>query len=193
MWLMCVVWPCSKPILAIVRAGKALRPPAQRCPVCRVDISLQGAYKRRVRHEGRVHQIWIWRGYCGGCDRSHALLPDTLVAHHLDTVDTIYATVENTRPVLVPASTQRGWKQRYRHNRALLVSGSAATVVALGGDPGNDWRVDHLLVALWLAARRKTDLLPPCWRIVNIVSGGTWISKRVNSSWLIAGTYPRPP
>lgn len=196
LWLICcvsVVWPCPKSILEMVDAARELRPPLQRCPSCRFELRLQGGYERRIRHLGHIHRLWIWRGYCRGCDRSHALLPDTLVANHLDTVDTIYAVVELSRPVLVPASTQRGWRARYRRNRVVLASGAAATAVAVGGDPGNDWRLGHLLMVVWLAARRRTDRIPNRWRILNIISGSTWMRERVNSSWLITGTYPRPP
>jgi Domain of unknown function (DUF6431) len=190
---MTVVWPCPRRIAQYISAGR-LRPPPQRCPACRRGLRLQGGYQRSIRHAGQHHRIWIWRAYCAPCDTSHALLPDFVVAHHLDTTDTIYAAVTHHPTPDVPPSTQRGWRARFRRNTTTLVSASAATTIVLVGDvTSTSSSLDDTLVRLWFAARRKTDLLPPRWRILNIISGSTWIRDRVNSSWLIVGVYPRPP
>lgn len=189
---MTILWPCPVPIDACLRAVRRVRPPAQRCPTCRTELALQGGYRRRLRHDATTGSLWVWRAYCRACDRSHALLPDFVVAHHLDTSDTIYAAVEHNQAQGVTSSTRRGWQARYRRNTNTLTSACASATARLGGDP-HDWRVGQLVVALWVAARRHSYLIPMPWRILNIISGRTWIRERVNSSWGIAGRYPVPP
>ena len=187
-----VVWPCPVSVEECVRVGRRLRPPSQRCPSCRSGLTVQGGYHRQLRHRDGVYRLWVWRGYCRPCDVSHALLPDFVVPHHLDTLDRIFASLDPRVTVDVPASTRRGWQARFGRNRAILTSGCAAAVVALGGELG-ELRVDTLLVAVWAAIRRRSDLLPPPWRILNIMSGGSWLRERVNSSWAGVGRFPLPP
>lgn len=186
------MWPCSYPIAALERAGREARPPVQRCPSCRAELRVQGGYPRALRHAGRRYRLWIWRGYCRACDVSHALLPDVIVAHHLDSVDTIHHAVTGGATPDVAASTRRGWRARFRRNQRILESACMATTIALGGDV-TDFDYPHVLAALWAAVRHRSEMTPPVWRIVNIISGMSWIRERVNSSWAIVGVYPRPP
>ena len=186
------MWACQIPIEQLIRAGRHARPNGLCCPTCRGSLPLQGGYYRQLRHRGTRHRLWIWRGYCKRCDASHCLFPDFVVAHHLDTVDTIHAAVIGCPTPHVPASTRRGWHARFKRNQPILTSACAATAVALGGDV-TELDYPAALIALWAALRRRSERTPPAWRIVNIISGMSWISERVNSSWLIAGMYPRPP
>lgn len=72
------------------------------------------------------------RGRCPGCAASHALLPDFVVAHHLDTADSIGAALLGQPVPPVPAITVAGWRRRWRANEADLVAGTAAAHVVLG-------------------------------------------------------------
>ncbi len=186
-----VVWPCQIEIDVYVRAGRQLRPPSQACPACKGVLAVQGGYHRQLRHRDRIEQLWIWRGHCKRCDRSHALLPDFVVPNHRDTTDVIFAALDPRIVIDVPASTRRGWQARFKRNSDVLRSALASAAVGFGGRV-RDMRVD-LLVAVWRAVRRASDMIPSPWRILNIMSGGSWVRRRVNSSWRPFGRFPRPP
>lgn len=187
-----VVWPCPIAINMCVRAGRQLRPPPQACPSCKAVLAVQGGYNRQLRHRDRIERLWIWRGYCERCDRSHALLPDFVVPHHRDTTDVIFAALDPRISIDVPASTRRGWQARFKLNTDILRSAIGSAAVGFGGQVQN-MRVDRLLVALWRAVRRASDMIPSPWRILNIISGGNWARHRVNSSRSPFGCFPRPP
>ena len=189
---MTVIWPCPLGIDACETIGRRLRPQAQSCPSCRSTLKIRGGYHRQLRHGDRVRRVWIWRGYCRACSRSHALLPDFVVPHHLDSADQIFASLDDRVDVAVPASTRRGWRTRFDRNRPELLSGCMTAVVTFGGTIG-DLRLDTVLIAVWAAVRRQSDLVPPPWRVLNLMSGGSWIRERVNSSWAGIGAFPRPP
>ncbi len=172
------------------------RPPAATAtaalPVVPVGSHGAGRLPPSTPSPWRCARLWVWRGYCGPCDASHALLPDFVVPHHLDSLDRIFASLDPRVTVDVPASTRRGWQARFRRNRAIFTSGCAAAVVALRGELG-ELHVDSLLLAVWATIRRRSDRVPPPWRILNIMSGGSWIRERVNSSWTAIGSFPLPP
>lgn len=186
------MWSCPIPIEELVAHGRNARPVGERCPACRTTLAIRGGYHRRLRHDHRLLRLWVWRGYCKACNASHALFPDAVVAHHLDSNDTIYAAVTGPLVDDVPASTQRGWRARFRRNERIISSGCAAATIALGGDV-TDFAYPALVAGLWLAARRRSDIIPAPSRIVNLISGMSWIGERVNSSWAVAGQFPRPP
>lgn len=187
-----VVWPCPIEIDICVRSGRRLRPPPQACPVCKSRLAVQGGYNRQLRHRDRIERLWIWRGYCERCDRSHALLPDFVVPHHRDTTDVIFAALDPRISIDVAASTRRGWQARFKRNTDILRCAIGSAAVSFGGQV-HTTRIDGLLVALWRAIRRASEMIPSPWRILNIISGGSWASHRVNSSWTPFGRFPRPP
>ena len=189
---MTVLWPCPVDIDVCVRVGRHLRPPPQSCPDCSGTLIVQGGYNRLLRHRDRVERLWVWRGLCAPCKHSHALLPDFVVPHHLDTTDVIFAALDRRVVMDVPASTRRGWQARFTRNTPILRSACATAAVTFGGRV-KEMRVDRLLIALWVAARRMSDMIPSPWRILNIISGGSWVRDRVNSSWPPFGAFPRPP
>jgi hypothetical protein len=69
-------------------AGKSVEVPALRCPRCLVWLMRWGGYWRWLRAPLRIERIWI-RGRCGVCRRTHALLPDMMLARRLDEVAVI--------------------------------------------------------------------------------------------------------
>lgn len=187
-----VVWPCPFEIDVCVRAGRQLRPPPQSCPTCNAVLTVQGGYNRLLRHRDRIERLWIWRGYCKRCDRSHALLPDFVVAFHRDTTDVIFAALDRRVVLDVPGSTRRGWQARFNRNTETVRSAIASAGVGFGAQV-RDMRIDRLLMALWRAVRRASDMIASPWRILNIMSGGSWVRYRVNSSWRPFARFPRPP
>ena len=161
---MTVVWPCQVKIEVYLRVGRRLRPPVQPCPGCKRPLKIQGGYTRQLRYESSKHELWVWRAYCQACDVSHALLPDFIVAYHLDTTDTIFRAIDPTVRMDLPGSTRRGWRARFRRNLATLESACAAATVAFGGEVPRVLRIDLLIVALWQAIRRRTECIGPPWR-----------------------------
>src|SRR5438128_2613793 len=67
--------------------------PANAGPATMPELScshvLRWVLSPSVRHGGTIQQLWVRRGVCPHCAASHALLPEFLLAHRLDTLDTI--------------------------------------------------------------------------------------------------------
>ncbi len=140
--------------------------------------------------------MWLLRGRCRSCAVSHALLPEFVVAHHLDTADTTGAAVVGQPTPSVPATTVAGWRRRWRTNEADLVAGTAAAHVALAGDVVPDeWAATLavLVLALWLAARERGAAWATPWRALNGITGMSWMARRVKSSWVGVGCGPVAP
>ncbi len=92
------------------------------------------------------------------CVRSHALLPDFVVPFHRDTTDVIFAALDRRVVLDVPGSTRRGWQARFNRNTETVRSAIAAAAVGFGGQV-RDMRIDRLLMALWRAVRRASDMI----------------------------------
>jgi hypothetical protein len=121
------------------------------------------------------------------------LLPDFVVAHHLDSADTIAAAVHCLADAAVPASTVAGWRRRWRANHDDLVVGASAALVASSGVAPTGRLASSmpaLVGALWLAARDRARTSPTPWRLLNLMTGTTWLAHRVNSSWAGVGLVP---
>ncbi len=194
MRLMAVVWPCPWSVEVYARAGRTVPRVESACPGCRTPLRPESGYWRQLRHRGQRHRLWVHRARCAPCGRSHALLPDFVVGHHLDSVDTIAAAVAGRQPdATLPASTMAGWRRRWRANHDDLVVGTSAALVAVSGvaptGPGAG-SLSALVGALWLAVRdrRRTSLTR--WRLLNVMTGMTWAADRVNSSWAGVGQVP---
>lgn len=193
-----VVVSCACPVSVerYAAAGRAVPRPPVVCPRCRELLRPEGGYSRQVRVDATRHRVWVLRGHCRTCAVSHALLPEFVVAHHLDTADTIGAAVLGQLTPAVPATTVAGWRRRWRANEADLVAGTAAAHVALAGDVVSDeWAgsLAVLVVALWLAARERGAAWATAWRSLNAITGMSWMAPRVNSSWVGVGCVPIAP
>lgn len=151
---MAVVWSCAMSVEEYADVGRAVPVPGLRCPRCRTPLRPDGGYPRRVRLRGRRHQLWVRRGRCARCATSHALLPDFVVAHRLDTTDTIAAALHGQPDPTLPASTVAGWRRRWHTNHPDLVAGTGAALVSFSGTApagAAAHSLAALVAALWLA------------------------------------------
>jgi hypothetical protein len=85
-----IVWPCALDVTGYAAAGQRVEVPAQACPDCGRRLVGWGGYWRWARAQpGGEQRLWIRRGRCAACRRSHALVPDFLLARRLDGVEPI--------------------------------------------------------------------------------------------------------
>jgi Domain of unknown function (DUF6431) len=198
-----IVWPCRMSIEQYAAAGRDVPVPRPHCPTCSEDLSFEGSYPRVVRDaHGKRWALRIRRGRCRRCDRSEALLPDFVVKHRLDTIDTVGDAIIG-RPLAetIPRSTARSWLRRFRRHEPVLRTGLAATYVALAGTyppvVAGSTETVALIGACWHAAALKLARRglegPPPWRLANVITGSTLIATRVTETWPIASPSPRPP
>src|SRR5258707_8294105 len=143
---MAIIWPYRLSVSSYVSAGQQVRVPPQRCPSCLRWLIGWGGYWRWLRAPLLVEQIWIRRGRCSACRRSHALLPDLVPVRRLGAVEVIGASLARKltrglglRPIAaqlaVPHTTVRSWWQRFQARRAVLLAQCTALAVALDGTP----------------------------------------------------------
>ena len=78
-----IVWPCALDVSAYLALGRQVEVGDQACPECGRQLSRWGGYWRWLRGSD-TWRLWICRGRCSSCRRSHALLPDFLLARRLD-------------------------------------------------------------------------------------------------------------
>ena len=145
------IWACALSPSSYVAAGKSVVVPALRCPTCLVWLMRWGGYWRWLRAPLLIERIWIRRGRCAVCRRTHALLPDLVLARRLDGVAVIgrgialrVITNVGLRPIAtqldVPHSTVRTWWHRFRTRSPTTLAHCSALAVALVGHAAMDWR-----------------------------------------------------
>jgi hypothetical protein len=83
-----IVWPWALDVSAYLALGRQVEVGEHACPDCGQQLSRWGGYWRWLRGSG-TQQLWIRRGRCSECRRSHALLPDFLLERRLDEVEVI--------------------------------------------------------------------------------------------------------
>lgn len=161
-----------------------------RCPGCDGRLAPWGqARGRNVRLVGGVERrVRPRRARCGGCDRTHVLLPDGLLVRRRDEVEVIggavvaYAAGGGYRRIAerlgVPAATVRGWLRRFG-SRAGAIAGFFtrwALVLAPGSDPptpaGSALR--DAVEAVGMATRAAVWRFGPCpvWVLAGRLTGG---------------------
>jgi hypothetical protein len=167
-----IVWPCPLAVSAYLALGQHIELGDQPCPTCGQRLAGWGGYWRWVRGPS-TELVWIRRGRCTSCRRSHALLPDFLLEHRLDEVEVIGrslalhvmgVSLRNVAEQLaVPVTTAREWQRRFQVRASTLAatfvafavqldpaavllttSGEAAALEALGAA----WHALALLIAL---------------------------------------------
>jgi len=201
---MAIVWACPSSVDAYAAQGRSVEVPPARCPTCTATMSPWSGYWRFVREAGRCHHVFVVRGCCQACRRTHALLPAFLVRNRLDVAETIGAVLEvvnarrtGVRPAAklaeVPHTTARGWVRYFALNASRLAVGFAALCVELGGElgAGADCSARGALAAIdaaWnVAAGLPGWLAVGRWRFCSAVCGGSLIALNTNSPYLVVG------
>jgi len=201
---MAIVWPCTLPVDAYAAAGRSLEVPRADCPDCFEPMGFWSGYFRFVRHKGSCLKIWVPRGRCVTCSKTHALLPAFCTLNRLDQVESIGEVIASVvrgpsgvRPAAehlgVPHTTARGWLRRFRSNARRLAVAFAALCVDLGADapaPVSDPMTFALgaIAASWRGACALPGWLAVHpWRFCSSVCGGSLFSTNTNSPWLVVG------
>lgn len=182
-----IVWPCRLSVAEYAAAGKHIEVPAQDCPDCGRTLTRWSGYWRWLR-DRTVHRVWVRRGRCCACRRTHALLPDFVHERRLDAVDVIGEALERAigghgmrrlaAGMDVPVSTARDWRRRHRARAPALLALFAGLAIRLGDEladlpPTVEAAAMAALAAAWARARdRLRDGIGGLWRFWNAVCGG---------------------
>ena len=206
-----IIWRCALDVSAYVALGQQIEVGEQACPGpgCGRRLGGWSGYWRWVRGPG-TERLWIRRGRCSRCLRSHALLPDFLLEHRLDEVEVIGHALAlgiagglGMRRVAdrlgVPMTTAREWRRRF-HLRAPALA-AALVAVAVHLDPAavlltGDGEATALeaLGAAWQRARtRFGERVPAVWRWWSLISGGKALgtnrsppfAQRSGADWMV--------
>ena len=181
-------------------AGQQLVVPPQRCPSCLRWLIGWGGYWRWLRAPLLVERIWIRRGRCSACRRSHALLPDPVLVRRLDAVEVIGASLARklsqglgVRPIAeqldVPHTTVRSWCHRFQARSPMLLAQCTALAVALDGTPvevnavGEHAVLASLSVAWQRALARFGVRIGDLWSFWSRISGGQALGTHTTSPW----------
>ena len=183
-----IVWRCALDVSAYVALGRQVEVGEHACPDCGRRLNRWGGYWRWLRSSGTL-RLWIRRGRCSSCRRSHALLPDFLLERRLDEVEVIGRALvldiviglgmrQVANQVNVPMTTARGWRRRFRVRAAMLTAAFVAIAVHL--DPAAvlmegdaEPAAIQAIGAVWQRARRRFGgRIPSVWRFWSLISGG---------------------
>jgi hypothetical protein len=186
-----IVFEWEQDVEAYAAAGRAVEVPRLKCPSCGRPLVLKSWYPRWAR-DAREWRIWIRRGLCRVCGRSHGLLPSFLLERRLDVVEVIGEGLrrsvagEGLPKIAValgrPYSTVRDWRRRHRERAGELVGELAARVVELGGEvPKLSVEVERLALGLLAVARsaaaRRLERVAGIWTFTTLVTGGRWLAR----------------
>lgn len=188
---MAIIWPSPLAPSSYAAAGQQITVPAQACPSCRRPLTGWGGYWRWVRAGGSPEQeqrVWIRRGRCPQCRRSHALLPSFLFVRRLDAVERIGAGLEQAaggsggrtiaQQLGLPHTTVRDWWRRVRARAPTLLAPLLALATRLDPAPvalhaDGVAAVLEALASTWQRARRHLGArVPEQWPFWSVVSGG---------------------
>ena len=201
---MAIVLPLSVSVEAYAAAGRDVQVDIPQCPDCASVMGRWSGYSRFVREAATCFKVFVVRGRCSSCARTHALLPAFCVRKRLDVAEVIGRVVEavgtgvsGIRPqavaVGVPHTTARGWLRAFGRNAGRLQAAFGALAVELGGElagAGSDLRAGALLAirASWRAAGSLPGWaqLGP-WRFTSSVCGGSFLAPNTNSPYLFVG------
>jgi hypothetical protein len=195
-----IIWPCALSASNYAAAGKRILVPAQRCPECLGWLMCWGGYWRWLRAPLLVERIWIRRGRCSICRRTHALLPDLVLARRLDEVAVIgrgialkVASSVGLRPIAehldVPHPTIRTWWRRFLARSPTLLGRCIALAVSLDGTAvkleavGERAALEALGVAWHRAQVRFGQRISNVWRFWSRISGGQALGPNTTSLW----------
>lgn len=199
-----IVWPCRLSVAEYAAAGRRIDVPEQACPACGDRLTGWSGYARWLRHDGE-HRIWVRRGRCPACRRTHAFLPDFVYARRLDAVEVIGGVLElgiagaGMRSVAtrfgLAHSTARDRRRRHRARAPDHLAHLAAVAVSLGAElrdlpMGVEAAALHALGVISAEARRRLGgRVPGLWRLWNLICGGWPLGT--NTGPPLAGTSVR--
>ncbi|HLF04658.1 MAG TPA: DUF6431 domain-containing protein [Anaerolineales bacterium] len=186
---MAIIWPCPLDVSSYAATGQQITVPAQACPSCKQRLVGWGGYWRWVRSVSPPDvRLWIRRGWCRRCRRTHALLPSFLFTRRLDPAAVIGAALSlaveghGLRPIAqqlaVPHTTVRDWWRRLRIRAPTLLASLLALATSLDAAPVSLTRdgaaaVLEALGSAWQRAQRWIgDHLPERWAFWSLISGG---------------------
>jgi hypothetical protein len=195
-----IIWPYPSSPSSYATAGQQVAVPPQRCPNCLRWLIGWGGYWRWLRAPLLVERIWIRRGRCSACRRSHALLPDLVLVRRLDAVAVIGASVAHElmnglglRPIAeqldVPHTTVRSWWHRFEARSPTLLAECTALAVALDGTLvtinaiGEHAALEILDVAWRRALTRFGVRIGDLWSFWSRISGGLALGTHTTSPW----------
>lgn len=198
---MAIIWPYRSSVSSYVSAGQQVVVPPQRCPTCLRQLIGWGGYWRWLRAPLLVERIWIHRGRCSACRRSHALLPDLVLVRRLDAVDVIghglalkvssvgLGLRSIAEQLDVPHATLRTWWKRFRARSPALLARCTALAVTLDGTSvdvhavGERAALDTLTVAWQRARARFGERMGSLWSFWSRISGGHALGTHTSSPW----------
>lgn len=200
-----IVWRCALDVTGYAAAGQQVVVPPQTCPECGRRLGWWSGYWRWARAQRTGEQrVWIRRGRCTPCRRSHALLPDVLLIQRLDAVETIghglalavggLGLRAVARHVDVPHTTIRSWWRRFRVRSPTLVAALVALAVGLDPAPvvlgadGDAAALAALAVAWQRARARWGERVGGVWRFWSRVTGGRALGTTTTAP--LAGSGP---
>jgi hypothetical protein len=186
---MAIIWPCPLSPSSYAEAGREVAVPAHACPGCGRPLTGWGGYWRWLRTDGGQEQrLWIRRGRCPGCQRSHALLPSFLLVRRLDAVQQIGAGVEQAvagsggrtiaQRLDLPHTTVRDWWRRFRARAPTLLGALLRLATSLDPAPvrlrtEGAAAVLEGLASTWERAQQRLGTrLPDRWSCFSLISGG---------------------
>jgi transposase-like protein len=198
---MAIIWPCPLAPSSYAAAGQQIVLPAQRCPSCQRPLMGWGGYWRWLRAPPTPEQrVWIRRGRCRACRRSHALLPDLVLVRRLDVVEVIGRGLAlkvvqrlGLRPIAeqlgVPHTTVRTWWRRFRARAPTLLATCTALAVQLSGvsvplTADDQCAALEALGLAWQRARtRFGEPVGRLWPFWSRISGGQGLRTNTSSPW----------
>jgi hypothetical protein len=196
-----IIWPYPASVSSYVSAGRQIEVPPQRCPTCQRRLIGWGGYWRWVRAPLVVERIWIRRGRCATCRRSHALVPNLVLLRRLDVVTVIGTALVRKviaglgwRPIAeqfdVPLTTLRTWRQRFRARAPVLLSTCTRLVVTLDGTPvdvrsSGEHAALEMLGRAWPCAHTRfgASVGGSAWSFWSALSGGLGLGTHTTSPW----------
>ena len=198
---MAILWPCPLAPSSYAAAGQQVDVPSQRCPSCQRPLASWGGYWRWLRAPPLGEwRIWIRRGRCSGCRRTHALPPDVVLARRLDATEVIGRGLalkvvygQGLRRVAdqlgVPHTTVRTWWRRFRARAPTLLATCSALAVHLAGASvqlaaeGERAALEALGAAWYRARARFGEQIGGLWRFWSRISGGRALGTNTSAPW----------
>ena len=147
-----------------------------------------------------MFRLLVRRASCGGCERTHALLPGFLLARRLDAVDAIGCALgmaaegRGYRPIAAAlgrcASTVRGWLRRLRARADLLRGWFVGLAVEMAEPPARaPPRASRSPLGLLVRAIADAFLAARLRFGPGAVTGGVWaFCSAATSGGLLANT-----